>query len=177
MPRRPFEEFKRPDITVLVESGTHEGDGVQEALDAGFDRVISYEISAPLISMAQERFQGMPRVSLHHKPSQTMLDELLQPELRSERMFFWLDGHYSFGNTSFHEVPCPILQELDCIAKHPVKNHTIAVDDVRLFGTSEFSGILLDHVKKKILSINKDYVFTYTDGYTQNDVMVAYIEN
>jgi len=46
---------------------------------------------------------------------------------------FWLDGHYSGGNTAKGEKETPIMEELRQICAHPVKNHLILIDDAREF--------------------------------------------
>lgn len=169
--RRPFAEF-RNDERVFVEGGTYLGGGVQDALDAGFEKIISYEVSRGLFEKSKSRFLEDPRVNILFKPTQTMFDELQNVD---ERMFFWLDAHYSYLDTGFHETRCPILHELDAIGKHHIKTHTILVDDVRLFGTREFAGVTLNEVKKAILEINPAYQFTFADGYVQNDILVAMV--
>lgn len=52
---------------------------------------------------------------------------------------FWLDGHYSGGVTGTAREETPISAELDAILAHPVRSHTILIDDARLFdGTHDY---------------------------------------
>lgn len=70
----------------------------------------------------------------------------------------------------------PVLQELEQIKKHPIKNHTILIDDVRLFGTIEFDYVTLDQIIDKVLEINPNYNISFVPGYVQNDILVAQIK-
>jgi hypothetical protein len=165
--RRPFSELRRGE-SVFVESGSYLGDGIQDALDAGFERVISFEVAPGLYEKARLRFLNDPRVTVHHAPSQSMkLDDI------KDRAFFWLDGHFSTPETGYHRTLCPVLEELDVIARHPIKTHTILIDDVRLFGTREFMGITIHDVQDVIRRINPNYVFTFANGHVANDILVA----
>ena len=166
-PRRPFASVRRGE-RVFYESGTYNGDGITDALSAGFTQIHSYEIAKNWHDYSKARFLDDARVNLHFAPSQSMdLSNL------NERAVFWLDGHYSFGDTSYHETVCPVLEELEIIKKHHVKTHTILVDDMRLFGTREFADITLQDVGSMIKSINPLYEFTFMDGYVENDILVA----
>ena len=60
------------------------------------------------------------------------MSELL-PKI-SEPITFWLDGHWSAGDTAQGDTNTPLLQELVEISNHHIKNHTILVDDIRQFG-------------------------------------------
>lgn len=47
---------------------------------------------------------------------------------------FWLDGHYSGGETAQGEKDTPIYEELDRILDAPDRDHVIIIDDARCFG-------------------------------------------
>jgi len=52
-----------------------------------------------------------------------------------EGTFFWLDAHYSGGNTSGAEYPCPVIDELIQIQNFEFyQKSLICIDDARLFG-------------------------------------------
>ena len=46
---------------------------------------------------------------------------------------FWLDGHYSGGETAKGDADSPLREELEAIGRHPIKTHVIPIDDVRSF--------------------------------------------
>lgn len=51
----------------------------------------------------------------------------------NEPCLFWLDGHYSGGNTSNGEKETTIMEELKRICAHSVINYVILIDDAREF--------------------------------------------
>ncbi len=165
--RRQFHRFKN---NVLVESGTLLGDGIQDALNCGFKHVISFEVVAKLVDDARKRFKGQ-NVMVVYDTSANMFPYI---EHINEPITFWLDGHYSFTDqTGFVDIWCPILLELDAIAKHPIKTHTILVDDMHLFGTKHFNNITMQEVVNKIKIINPKYTFSFLDGHLKNDILCA----
>ena len=168
--RRHFKKYYGDGV--LVESGTYIGDGVREALRCGFKRIISYEVSPSIYNSTFGWFSTTPNVELYLKSSLNMGDEI---NSIGERITFWLDGHYSGGPTSYDKKKCPLLEELEIIKKHTRKDHIILIDDVRLMGTDEFSGITLEQIKKAILEINPLYKFFFENGEQDNDILVALV--
>ena len=74
------------------------------------------------------------------------------------------------------------MLELDLIKNHKIKNHTIIIDDIRMFsygctpGTWAYNkNITPRHLYNKLKEINKDYHITLEDGVCERDVMIAYI--
>jgi hypothetical protein len=126
-----------------------------------------------LYNICKSRFKDNSRVHLFLKSSAKMASDLKDI---SGQMTFWLDGHYSFGPTSYEEKVCPIMEELEQIKTLRRKDHFILVDDVRLFGTEEFMFITLDEIKARILEINPNYHFRFENGHIANDILVAYVE-
>jgi hypothetical protein len=164
--RRHFHKYPNK---ILVESGSYLGDGIQDALDCGFERVISFEVIKSLVQKCRERFKDNPKVQIVEDTSSNMLQYIGDIK---EPITFWLDGHWT-GESSPKDICCPVLKELDAIAKHPIKTHTILIDDVRLFSTSHFGNIPLSDVIGKIQAINSKYQLTFLDGHCKRDVLVA----
>jgi hypothetical protein len=163
-----FRQHLRP---WFVETGTWHGDGVQQALDAGFPRVRSIELSSALHAAAARRFAGDPRVRLYEGDSSRALGEMIA-DVRTP-ITFWLDGHWSRGDTACGDVPCPVLAELAQIARHPVKVHTILIDDVRLFRTEAEGFPPLDTVVAALRAVNSAYRIDYVAGFSPEDILVA----
>lgn len=165
--------------TVFVETGSHEGDTIQFALDCGFKRVISIELSKHYFEKCKTRFNGNDKVSLYHGDSAEVLNSII--EKVDEKMTFWLDGHYSGlienigrelpGDTAFGKFEFPIMQELEAIEKHKIKNNTILIDDIRCWDATHIHMI---DVVSKLKKINSDYIITTVDGFTKNDILLAY---
>lgn len=158
----------------FIETGSFLGSGIQMALDAGFPEVFSIELSEHYHQYCKNRFSSLSNVHLEQGDSSYVLPKILA-QIDSPATF-WLDGHYSSGDTAKGETNSPILAELAAIAKHPIKTHTIMIDDIRLFGTMEFDFIQLKDIVDAISKINPAYQFKFEDGYVPNDILVAYVE-
>lgn len=138
----------------FVETGTYCGDGVVAALQAGFKDIRSVELSARLCELVRARFAAQPGVRIWCGESPLMLPDMLRDI--DGPATFWLDAHYSSGITAHGPEVCPLLRELEAIAAHPVKTHTILIDDVRLLG-NEFPMVTRARVDEALLRINPAY--------------------
>lgn len=117
---------------ILVETGTYLGDMV-EAMKSDFDYVYSIELSDDLYQRACQRFENDDHVHLLHGDSGQQIGNVI-PHLDAPTLF-WLDGHYSAGETAQGEQDTPIWQELQHILDAPDLGHVLLIDDARLFGT------------------------------------------
>jgi len=118
-------------LSIFVETGTYRGDMVA-AVKHGFEKVYSIELGADLHRLAQERFAADSHVTILQGDSGEVLSGLL-PRIDRPALF-WLDGHYSEGDTARSALITPIRRELDQILAHPLaRRHVILIDDARLF--------------------------------------------
>jgi len=159
----------------FIESGGFVGDGIQMAIDTGFKKIYSIELKPAFHENNCLRFASCPFVNLVLGDTADMLPVVLRKI--DAPATFWLDGHYSGSDTAKGKTNTPLLTELEHIAQHHIKTHTILIDDIRQFGTSDMDFITLDEVVGKIRSINPDYEFLFEDGYIPNDVLVAIVRN
>lgn len=166
--------FKKYLKNTFVETGSLHGEGINKALEAGYKKVYSIELSPHFYQYCSQKFRDNPNVRILLGDSGTVLKEILQS--MNEPVVFWLDSHYSRFGTALGDSSTPILRELEAIAAHPIKSHTILIDDVRLFGTVEFDFIELDEIIAIIKSINPNYSISFEDGYVPKDVLVAQIK-
>ncbi len=156
---------------LFVETGTAGGGGIIIALYLGFSEVYTVELDPTIYDLAQRRFLKKKNVHLYLDDSANGLEMILP--LVKEPVLFWLDAHYCGENTQDEFERCPILRELAVIATHPIKTHTILIDDVRLFGTPLFDNISITEVIDMLKTINPDYEISFEDGFQKNDVLVA----
>ncbi|OHB77310.1 MAG: hypothetical protein A2Z34_00220 [Planctomycetes bacterium RBG_16_59_8] len=117
-------------LRILIETGTYRGDMV-EAMKRSFDRIYSIELDPILFEKARLRFKDTTHVSILHGDSGEALARLL-PGIH-EPVLFWLDAHYSEGDTARGKRETPIVNEIGSILSHPVKRHVILIDDARCF--------------------------------------------
>jgi hypothetical protein len=155
-----------PRPRVFVETGTYYGDTV-EAVKHLYASVISIEVDESLYRKACDRFAADSNVRIVHGDCASEMTGILAG-LR-EPAVFWLDGHYSGGETGKGVVEDPIIISLTQIATHPIKEHVIFVDDARTFDGREGRPDISD-VFNSIKKINNRYVIR-----VQNDIIVATI--
>ena len=168
-----FHQFKQ---RIFFETGTLSGDGVQKALDAGFEEVYSIDIDPNFIQNSIHRFKNQKNVHVLLKDSSYQLwDVIAQIQ---EPIVFWLDAHNGFPDPNAIGVKnTPLLEELDQIKRHPIKTHTILIDDLHCCGTLLFDFLTLDQIIAKVLEINPEYSIDFVDGGDEgeykNNVLVA----
>jgi hypothetical protein len=139
---------------VFFETGTHQGDGVQCALDSGFDLIYTCEINPVSFGYCVHRFVDQrTKVSLHNEDSRSLLLRVL-PTITT-KVTFWLDAHscedpLPGGNDD------PLLEELAIISEHPLKNHNILIDDIRNLGTPRLKASV-EAILAALAKINPGY--------------------
>ena len=149
----------------FIETGSHIGNGIQSAIDSGFDDIISIELSEKYYNICKEKFKYNSKIALVFGDAELVLLDVINKI--DNKITFWLDGHDSGDDTAAGLHADPIFQELEIIKQHKIKEHTILIDDIR--------GMDVNKLKEKILEINNDYVITFEDGYVPNDILVAKI--
>lgn len=147
----------------FIETGCEDGNGIQAALDAGFDAVLSLELNLSSVNRVRKRFANERRpVTIVHGDSAMLLPGVL--EQIKQPVTFWLDAH--------PENWSPVLMELAAFRAHPIKTHTILIDDRRLM-QGAWKEITEDKVRAALLAINPNYVLSLDLGVVKDDVVVA----
>lgn len=125
-----IEKFKKKyNINVLVETGTYLGDMIW-AQRKNFEEIYSIELSNMFADLAKKRFKKYPYITIIEGDSGEVLKSLIN-EI-DEKAIFWLDGHYSGGNTACANKECPVYEELESILKTDIE-HVLLIDDARCF--------------------------------------------
>jgi hypothetical protein len=136
MPSLTFEEvtrFSEFKPKVFIETGTYLGDTINNMLPY-FDKLYSIELSPHYTEISKNRFKNNNNVSIITGDSSEVLNSL--SKLVKESVFFWLDGHWSGGNTARGKKDCPLIEELNEIMTNFKSKCVVAIDDIRLFGTN-----------------------------------------
>jgi hypothetical protein len=166
-----FSKYKNK---IFLETGSYLGEGIQQALNAGFEKVVSIELSDKYFSICQNRFSDNSNVTIVKGDSFKVLPDIIKDI--NEPITFWLDGHHSCGDTALGEHWAPLMQELDVIKEHSIKTHTILIDDMRCWQEpNPVHGFYKEDIFIKLKEINSDYKFTYEDGCEKNDILVAHL--
>lgn len=115
----------------FVESGTFTGDMALYAAGL-FESVHTIELQPDLAARASERLKETTNLTVHQGDSPTVLRALLRS--LSTPVLFWLDAHYSGGETARGEKDTPILEELAAVRDGRRTEVAVLIDDARVFG-------------------------------------------
>lgn len=121
---------------VLVETGTYMGE-TTFACEPLFEKVYTIEVDKQLYETVSRGYRGS-KVTFLHGDSALVLVDLL-PTIDKPAIFF-LDGHWSSGNTRKGAKDCPLMEEVSHIATLFRHDGIIIIDDYRLFGKGPTHG-------------------------------------
>lgn len=121
---------KRFNPSIFIETGTYKGE-MLESMKSRFKKLYSVELGDKLYADAKARFAHDSHIEILHGDSGVVLPQILSQI--TEPALFWLDAHYSSGETARGTTDTPIMQELKAVLNHPIKNHVILIDDARDF--------------------------------------------
>jgi hypothetical protein len=115
-------------VTRAVETGTFRG-LTARSLATVFDEVVTIELSAELHAEAAEALADTPSITALQGHSAQRLAEVADA---ARPTLYFLDGHWSGGNTEGADDECPVMEELAAIgAGNP--DDCFIIDDARLF--------------------------------------------
>ena len=150
---------KQSGAEILVETGTFRGDMVEAQRDT-FKRIFSIELSEKLWQAAKHKFRAYDKIIILQGDSGKVLKQVMQQ--LSSQAIFWLDGHYSAGETAKGDTECPIYEEIDSIFSDNRYSHILLVDDARCFnGLGDYPTI--EDLTKYIQSKDPAYHFEVKD--------------
>lgn len=116
----------------FVESGTHLGHSIL-SLHQHFKKLYTVEISDHYYNICKDSFKGINNIELVLGDSLKVFPSFI--DKIDTNAIFWLDGHWSCGNTGKGDIEVPLLEEIKLI--NSFKNKAaIIIDDVRLFGSN-----------------------------------------
>jgi hypothetical protein len=118
-------------LSRAVETGTFQGVTARSLADIFMD-VVTIELSPELQAAAAQGLSDLPNVRSVQGHSGVLLREVAHAVTPT---LYFLDGHWSGGDTAGVEEECPVLDEIAAIGPgHP--NDCLIVDDARLFTSS-----------------------------------------
>ncbi len=120
-------QFIQYGYTHFIETGTYLGDTSLEA-SKHFTQVYTIEAAEYFFKQAKEKCKEKHNVTLCLGDSREWLPQILIE--KQNKVIFWLDAHYSGGET-FNSTN-PLLKELEIININTV-NAIILIDDARFF--------------------------------------------
>jgi hypothetical protein len=119
-------------IGTWIETGTFQGD-TTAFLSQRATKVFTIEPSPQLAALAEVRFANTKNVTVVTGLSEDVLDDVLDSV--QGKTSFWLDGHFSAGNTYKGPIDTPIVRELAVIQARmsQFSDLSVLIDDIRLF--------------------------------------------
>ena len=125
---------------VFIETGTLVG-GTTFAMEPLFEKVYTVEVSEKYHNLTKNKYSGN-KIDFILGDSSKVFEDLL-PNI-NEKTIFFLDGHWSSGDTGKGLKDCPLFEEITHI-NNLFKNEAILIiDDYRLFGKSLSTGLAED---------------------------------
>jgi len=173
-----FNKYKN-NYNIFIETGTYKGGSVELALECEFNKIYTIDISNQHKLECQLKFEEQiknKQVELLFGDTIDVLPSIL--EKVNEPCLFWLDSHFDMHSDTRGKYDYPILQELEIIKSSKIKNHTIMIDDLRIFKNQTIwgVGIYIEDIEKKLIEINSSYKFYYENGWDINDILIAKYE-
>lgn len=132
----------------FIETGTLNG-GTIFALEPFFDKLYTIEFSEKYYNNTKNRY-NRNKINFILGDSSIVFESLL-PNI-SDKCIFFLDGHWSSGDTGHSNKDCPLEEEITHINNLFQNDAIIIIDDFRLFGLDKSSGKLGEDWSK----INKE---------------------
>ena len=147
------------DYGVFIETGTYLGETV-EALQPYFLSIHTIEISEFYFNRFESEHANYENVTRHLGDSSNEVPKILEKLTKNDKCIFWLDGHFSSGQTSKGEKDCPLIEECAAINELYKSNESLVlIDDYSLFGTDhmhDWKDITYDNVLKCFSNFNVD---------------------
>ncbi len=164
----------------FIETGTLNGD-TTFAMEQYFNKLYSIEFSEKYHYNTKNKYKG-DKIDFILGDSSIVFQSLL-PTI-TEKCIFFLDGHWSGGDTGHSAKDCPLDEEITHINNLFRNEAIIIIDDFRLFGLDQSSGKLGEdwsQINKqnllKILQSRIDKVYHLDSNCAKDDRLVIHIHS
>lgn len=124
------------EFRTFIETGTFLGETIFQ-MEPVFDKLYTVEIKPEFRDNVKSRYSGN-KIEFLLGDSSDVFKTLL-PTINDPTIFF-LDGHWSSGDTGRGIKDCPLIEELGLIHDRFESSAVIIIDDRRLFGKSPANG-------------------------------------
>jgi hypothetical protein len=147
---------------IFIESGTYLGN-TTFAMEPYFKEIHTIEIKEDIFKKTKSKYNGN-KINFWLGDSSKLL-KYVSKKVEDPCVFF-LDGHWSAGNTGKGDKDCPLYEELKEIMNYFKQNVIVIIDDLRLFGKGPSTNTEVcdwENISKQgVLDIVKDRL---TDEY------------
>ena len=164
----------------FIETGTLNGE-TTFALEPYFDKLHTIEFSDKYYNNTKNKYSGN-KINFILGDSSVELEYLL-PNI-TDKCIFFLDGHWSGGDTGHSIKDCPLEEEITHINNLFQNEAIIIIDDFRLFGldkSSDKSGEDWSKINKdnllNILHSRINKVYHLDSSHAKNDRLIIHINS
>jgi hypothetical protein len=172
--------------TIFVETGTHHG-GTTRWASNNFEIVHTIERAESLYNLHSNELAQLTGVTPHWGDSRHILPQIVG-DIHGQRAVYWLDGHWSGGETAGEYDECPLLDELACLSSRTAD--IILIDDARLFlcapppphnpsqwpTISDIVNVLPSSAKEQFVQIVDDVIFIVPNVDALRNHLVDYAQ-
>ena len=164
----------------FVETGTYLGETILN-MESYFNNLYTIEIKKEYYDNIKNLYKGN-KINFILGDSSKEISNI--SKLLQNNTIFFLDGHWSAGDTGRGEKDCPLYEELQSINDDFLFEGIIIIDDTRLFGkgpnigneTCNWEYINQDNIIN-ILKNRIDKYFYMESCICENDRLIIYIKN
>jgi len=136
---------------IFIETGTAYGQTLQE-VQPYFEKIFTVEISEKLWEWLQPQIQQFENVDHVLGDSLIEIPKFLDSLTEEDKVFFWLDAHWSQGLSGKNHLDVPLIEECVIIdEQYKADVGLVVIDDVRMFETNtneDWSSINIDTIKE-----------------------------
>ena len=164
----------------FIETGTLNG-GTILSVEPYFNELYTIEFSSKYYNNTKNKYRGN-KINFILGDSSIVFESLL-PTINDKCIFF-LDGHWSSGDTGRSAKDCPLEEEVTHINNLLKNEAIIIIDDFRLFGLDKSSGKLNEDWSKinkenilNILNPRINNVYHLDSDRAKNDRLVIHINS
>lgn len=162
----------------FIETGTYNG-GTIFSVEPYFSKLYTIEFSEHYYKSTKNKYNG-DRINFILGDSSIVFETLL-PTI-TEKCIFFLDGHWSSGDTGRSNKDCPLDEEITHINNLFTNDAIIIIDDFRLFGLDQSSGKLGEDWSKinkenllNILKMRINKVYHLASEHDSKDRLIIHI--
>ena len=130
------EKIDDPNIfKIFVETGTAYGQTVAE-IQPYFEKIFTVEISKQLWEWTNPKISDCENVEHVLGDSLIEIPKFLDSLTEEDKVFFWLDAHWSQGLSDKNHLDCPLIEECVIIDnQYKADIGLVVIDDIRMFET------------------------------------------
>jgi hypothetical protein len=156
------------DYNVFIESGTFTGNTTLEMCKY-FNQVHTIELSEKYYNNFLQILNELQikNIISHYGDSSNVIPQILKTFDEDKKCVFWLDGHWSSGDTAKGNKHCPLIEECCGIDDYYKSEEAlILIDDYRLFGTNvneDWIDITVENIKKCFVNFYVENEFSHDD--------------